>query len=1087
MPFLPHTALLLVVAWGGAACVLAQSSPTVSAIHLSADAAIEAVWINGQAQTLGANAANWKQADTYTPGTPLQSLAVQAVAGTGLGRAGLIGHVLLSTGVWVPTDRTWKTWIGGSAPPADASGRAWHEPGYDDSDWAFATELGPYGCGPWGTDTSAPGGVSATGTTPTAQLDATMRQTGPYNGPVDAAHQFLINFGGASRHRWNANWIWGGTALGGLNRVYARKSFLSQPGLPPTRPQDLEVTAVNSTSFSLAWQPSYSPQGIAYYEVAWNGLVRTTTTGLTATLSGLTLNPEPQNYAWVRAISSDGTPSLQSPFVLVAPMDTVSPGPVSNLHIVQTFSDGFTLGWEPAADDVAVKSYSVRVGTTAFSTPAGVCQGIFRQSTFLQPATSYTITVKALDANDNEGPSRSLQAFTLPASPAAIAAPIGISISNGTVSWSATPSATSYRLWRDGREVAGTITTTSAAVPSGAAHGFVQVTARDAAGNESARSTCALVGTPPAPAAPNLQSLGRDSPTLALRWTQPATGTCQGYRLERLNGTTWSTVATFPDPRIVRHLVSNLSSTTAYTARVVALHPDGSETPGPSLTVPAIPADSPSPLLQFAVILATDGQLTSLTPAMDDAVAAGCSFVIIKGQLAGQAITSQTPWNNFQAALAPYTLPILVSPLSVKDTWTYLNDYTSSWAGDEWGEGVPVSNARLDLGAWKVGYPLNQLATFLGGRLRIASTAENPRNNPEGPGLLETWLHQTEALGEECDWLITTGMTPEARSQGIGRVMQELWRPVVEIMRSTNGNPGHELLWEPGSNLATLSPQRNRARGHYLVRVEPDRLILEARLRNATTGIFSTSGKVYLHYHRQSNTLSPGICRIPYGNDRMHIGLPEEVNHRAAWTHNRILRTIAGAPLAVQLLGRSPRSTPLTYSIIQSPTHGTLTGTGPTRTYTPTPTFVGDDVFLYRANDNGPWPANTAWVKISVTPAPSFTSWASLRYPGLSGGPNQDDDHDGLANAVEFAFDLHPLSPTPATLIPHPTLTDEAVLYHFSSPATIAGVTYAIQWSTDLVQWHDATDTGSGNSHTFVISRQNHPRLFTRHLIVLQP
>ena len=34
--------------------------------------------------------------------------------------------------------------------------------------------------------------------------------------------------------------------------------------------------------------------------------------------------------------------------------------------------------------------------------------------------------------------------------------------------------------------------------------------------------------------------------------------------------------------------------------------------------------------------------------------------------------------------------------------------------------------------------------------------------------------------------------------------------------------------------------------------------------------------------------------------------------------------------------------------------------------YTPEPGFHGDDVFLYQADDGGPWPGNTAWVRIRV-------------------------------------------------------------------------------------------------------------------------
>ncbi|MCX6854726.1 MAG: Ig-like domain-containing protein, partial [Verrucomicrobia bacterium] len=67
-------------------------------------------------------------------------------------------------------------------------------------------------------------------------------------------------------------------------------------------------------------------------------------------------------------------------------------------------------------------------------------------------------------------------------------------------------------------------------------------------------------------------------------------------------------------------------------------------------------------------------------------------------------------------------------------------------------------------------------------------------------------------------------------------------------------------------------------------------------------------------------------------------------------------------------------STTLTYSIVTSPTNGILTGSGTSRTYTPSANFNGSDSFTFKTND-GSLDSTTATVSITVNAvndAPSF-------------------------------------------------------------------------------------------------------------------
>ena len=69
---------------------------------------------------------------------------------------------------------------------------------------------------------------------------------------------------------------------------------------------------------------------------------------------------------------------------------------------------------------------------------------------------------------------------------------------------------------------------------------------------------------------------------------------------------------------------------------------------------------------------------------------------------------------------------------------------------------------------------------------------------------------------------------------------------------------------------------------------------------------------------------------------------------------------------AITLTGTDANGNPLTYAIVASPAHGTLTGTAPNVTYTPAANYNGADSFTFRAND-GLTNSATATVTITVT------------------------------------------------------------------------------------------------------------------------
>jgi hypothetical protein len=66
---------------------------------------------------------------------------------------------------------------------------------------------------------------------------------------------------------------------------------------------------------------------------------------------------------------------------------------------------------------------------------------------------------------------------------------------------------------------------------------------------------------------------------------------------------------------------------------------------------------------------------------------------------------------------------------------------------------------------------------------------------------------------------------------------------------------------------------------------------------------------------------------------------------------DQVLSTPRDTPLALTLTGHDVDGDPLDFAILAGPTHGTLTGLGPDKVYTPDPGYTGPDGFTFTASD----------------------------------------------------------------------------------------------------------------------------------------
>ncbi|GGS50174.1 glycosyl hydrolase family 18 protein [Actinokineospora fastidiosa] len=172
------------------------------------------------------------------------------------------------------------------------------------------------------------------------------------------------------------------------------------PDTPPTAPTGVRATVKTTKSVTLSWTASTAGSlPVAGYDVLQGGAVAASTTGTSATVSGLTPNT---SYTFtVRAKDTKGTASPDSAPLAVTtnnPADDTQPPTVpTGLRSTAADSGSVTLSWNAATDNTGVVGYEVLRAGADPVTAAGTSAKI----TGLAPSTSYSFSVRAKDGYDN--------------------------------------------------------------------------------------------------------------------------------------------------------------------------------------------------------------------------------------------------------------------------------------------------------------------------------------------------------------------------------------------------------------------------------------------------------------------------------------------------------------------------------------------------------------------------------------------------------------------------------------------------------------------------------------------------------------
>lgn len=206
---------------------------------------------------------------------------------------------------------------------------------------------------------------------------------------------------------------------------------------PPTAPVNLAASNVAATSATLSWGASSDNVGVTSYKI-YNGstLLASTANGsaLSYNLTGLTANT---SYTLtVRAFDAAGNQSALSNAVTFTtpaiPVDTAAPTAPTGLHVMGSVtSSTVPLMWNASTDNVGVTGYRVYNGSTLVTTVSGTT--LSYNVTGLTANTSYTFTVRAIDAAGNVSADSNAISATTAAAASATAWTVNTAYTIGTL------------------------------------------------------------------------------------------------------------------------------------------------------------------------------------------------------------------------------------------------------------------------------------------------------------------------------------------------------------------------------------------------------------------------------------------------------------------------------------------------------------------------------------------------------------------------------------------------------------------------------------------------------------------------------
>jgi poly(hydroxyalkanoate) depolymerase family esterase len=202
---------------------------------------------------------------------------------------------------------------------------------------------------------------------------------------------------------------------------------------PPSAPRNL-IWAANGMTVTLDWSPSTDDVGVTGYQLYYGNFFLGVFTDTSLALIGFKA-ATPYVFS-LKAVDAAGNVSVASntaTVLLQASVDSTPPTAPSNLTVTNTTDKTISLRWAASTDDVGVVVYQIYTGSTLVGTVPASTSGTISN---LQPSTTYTFAVKAVDAAGNVSAASSALTVTTKSSTVVDTTPPSVTLSGsatGTV------------------------------------------------------------------------------------------------------------------------------------------------------------------------------------------------------------------------------------------------------------------------------------------------------------------------------------------------------------------------------------------------------------------------------------------------------------------------------------------------------------------------------------------------------------------------------------------------------------------------------------------------------------------------------
>lgn len=182
----------------------------------------------------------------------------------------------------------------------------------------------------------------------------------------------------------------------------------------PTAATSLTVTGTTSSTVSLSWVAGTDNIAVTSYDIYVNGILKTATSGLTATITGLSASTTYSFYVIAKdaAVNSSPASNTVNGSTTAFVPDTQNPTAATSLVITNTLSTKISLSWLAGTDNVGITAYDIYVNSIYNSSVTGTVATI----SGLTASTNYTFYIIAKDAAGNSSvSSNSVNGTTLAA------------------------------------------------------------------------------------------------------------------------------------------------------------------------------------------------------------------------------------------------------------------------------------------------------------------------------------------------------------------------------------------------------------------------------------------------------------------------------------------------------------------------------------------------------------------------------------------------------------------------------------------------------------------------------------------------